>query len=98
MDVKNQLKVAIESGKVCLGSNKTVDSLLNDNPKLVLAANNCPKKKYETLSYYCGLSKVPLVNLPQTSLELGSGLGRPHPISAVAVLDEGDSQILEATK
>lgn len=95
MDVKKQLNIALETGKVALGSNKTVDSLLYGEPKLVIMSSNCPRKQTESITYYCALAKVKCVSVKETSIELGSGCGRLHPLSVVAVLDEGESSILE---
>ncbi|MBD3387693.1 MAG: 50S ribosomal protein L30e [Candidatus Altiarchaeales archaeon] len=98
MDVKKQLNVAIESGEVQIGSNKSIESLLNGNPKLVLLSRNCPRKQREAITYYCRLAGVPVVTLKENSVEVGSGVGKPYPISAVTVLDEGESTILEAAQ
>lgn len=96
MDVKTQINKALDTGEVALGSNKTVDVLLYGRPKMVLVAGNCPKVQRESIIYYAGLAKVPCVTLKETSSEIGSGCGRPHPVSALAVMDEGESAILEA--
>jgi ribosomal protein L30E len=34
--------------------------------------------------------------MPDTSLELGSSIGLQYPVSALAVIEEGESSILEA--
>ena len=95
VDVKKQINTAVETGKVTLGSNKTVDSLMNENPKLVLLSGNCPKKQRDAITYYAKIAGIPCVTLAETSIELGSVSGRPHPISAMTIIDEGDSTILE---
>jgi large subunit ribosomal protein L30e len=95
VDVKRQLNNVMDTGKAVIGSNKTIDSLLHDKPKLVLLSSNCPKKQSETIYYYCSLANIKCVSLPETSIELGSSVGRPHPLSAMAILDQGESSILE---
>jgi large subunit ribosomal protein L30e len=95
VDVKKQINTAIESGNVILGANKTIDALLFGKPKMVLMASNCPKSRREAITYYGTLSGVKCVTLKENSMELGSGCGRPHHLSALAVLDEGESSILE---
>jgi large subunit ribosomal protein L30e len=95
VDVKKQLNIAIESGKVLFGSNKTIDSLLNGKPKLVLLSSNIQKKQKETITYYCSLSNTPCVTLKESSIEIGSSCGRSHPISSLTVMDVGESSILE---
>ena len=98
MDIKKQLNVAITTGKVALGSNQTINSLLHDNPKTVLISSNCPKEQRETITYYCKLANIHCTTLKENSAEIGSSCGRPHPISAVSILDQGESNILEATQ
>ena len=95
MDVKQQLKTAIASGKVSLGFNKTAISILHGNPKLVIVSSNCPRFLKESIAYYCRLADHRCITLKATSIEMGSICGRPHPISALSILDEGESAILE---
>ena len=95
MDEKKQLNVAINTGNVAIGSNKTIKSLLYENPKLTLLSSNCPKQKKETITYYSKIADIPCITLKENSIEVGSSCGRPHPISAVSIIDEGESNILE---
>ena len=59
MDVRKQLNIAIESGEVLFGSNKTIESLLYDKPKMVLLSSNIPREQKESILYYCTLSSTP---------------------------------------
>jgi large subunit ribosomal protein L30e len=95
VDVKKQLNIAIDTGEVVLGSNKTKDSLLYGEPKMVFLAGNCPQDQKETITYYSRLAGVPCVTLKENSMELGSSCGRPHHLAALAVLDAGESTVLE---
>jgi large subunit ribosomal protein L30e len=96
VDVKKQLNIAIDTGEGILGSKKTIDSLLYGAPKMVFLAGNCPRQQKDSLQYYCRLAGVTCVALKENSMELGSSCGRPHPISALAVVDAGESTVLEA--
>lgn len=98
IDVKKQLVNALESGEIIFGSKKAVESLLNREPKMIVLSKDCPRDSVEMLSYYCRIAEVPLVRTKENSVDLGSGLGRSHPISTITVLDEGESAILEASK
>ena len=97
-DIKKQLNNALETGDVVVGSKKTIKTLLYGEPKMVILANNCPRNIRETISYYCSISKTPFISIKESSLELGSGIGSPFPVSSVAILSEGESTILEAIK
>ena len=98
MDINKQLNTAIETGKVIFGSNKTIDEVLTAEPKMVILSRNCPPKQRESIKYYCALSETPYVTIKDSSLELGSAIGRSHLISTVCILDEGESTILEVQK
>jgi len=95
VDVKKQINTAIDTGKVILGANKAIDSILYGKPKLILLAGNCPRSQKETITYYAALANVKCVGLKESSMELGSACGRPHHLSALTILDAGDSTILE---
>jgi large subunit ribosomal protein L30e len=95
VDVKKQINTAIDTGKVEFGSNATIDALLYGKPKVILLSGNCPKEQKEAISYYASIANVKCAVLKESSIELGSACGRPHPLSALTVLDEGESTILE---
>ncbi len=63
--------------------------------QLVIAASNCPKKLRADLEYYCKLSKIPFLAYPKTSVELGRMCGKPFVVSAMAIRDHGDSDIVK---
>jgi large subunit ribosomal protein L30e len=63
--------------------------------QLVIAASNCPKRVREELEHYCKLSKIPFLAYPKTSAELGRVCGKPFVVSAMAIRDHGDSDIVK---
>ena len=93
-DLAYELGVAIKTGKLVLGYKNVVNLILNENPKLVIVSEKTPSKIKETLLYYTQLAKINCITSNQTSLELGANCGKPFPISTIAVLDAGDSDLL----
>jgi len=93
-DLNTVLAIAIKTGKVSFGANTTLKSAMAGKVKVIVAASNCPKEIHENLEYYCKLSKIPIILYPGTSLELGRACGKPFLVSAVAIRDPGDSDIL----
>ncbi|MBM3308808.1 MAG: 50S ribosomal protein L30e [Candidatus Altiarchaeales archaeon] len=93
-DLSYELGVASRTGKLVLGFKNVVSQLLTGSPKLVIVSESSPKKVKEAILYYSQLAKVKCIKAKQTSLELGSNCGKPFPISAIAVLDAGDSDLL----
>jgi len=88
MDVGRALKNAIETGQVWLGVERARKAVKQKKAKLLVLASNCPdaflKEQKEVKVYFFGGSNV----------ELGSTFGKPFSISAAAIIDPGESDIL----
>ncbi|MBI5229285.1 50S ribosomal protein L30e [Candidatus Micrarchaeota archaeon] len=96
MDLSKAIRIAVDTGKVELGSDKTRKLALNGGAKLVIVSSNCPKHVLQDLRHYCVLSSIPLIEFSKTSIELGTICGKPFPVSAMSVIDEGNSDIMNA--
>ncbi len=93
-EIERQIRMAIETGEVVLGSNQTIKLLKLGRPQLVIMAANCPAEIREDIEYYAELAEIPVFVYPGTSRELGDVCGRPHVVASLAVLDEGESELL----
>lgn len=94
-DLDTALTIAVKTGKVLFGANSTLNSAMSGKVQLVIAASNCPKKLRTELEYYCKISKVPFFAYPKTGLELGRLCSKPFVVSALAIRDSGDSDIVK---
>ena len=84
MDVDRSIRVAVDTGDVTLGSEKSIQSLKLGKGQLVIVAANTPKDIVEDVEYYEG-----------SSVELGSVCGKPFTVATLIVNDPGDSTILD---
>jgi large subunit ribosomal protein L30e len=91
MDLAHALKVALETGKVKLGLEETLEAANAKKAKLLIVAKSCPDAKLRTERT---LGKVPVYHYEGSAVELGQACGKPFPISAMAILDPGSSAIL----
>lgn len=94
MDLNRSIRLAVDSGKVTLGSQRTLQHALRGDAKLIVTAKNCPPDVARDLKHYCTLSDVRMLAFDGTSIELGTVCGKPFPVSALSVIEEGDSDIL----
>jgi len=94
-DLGSELGVAAKTGELALGYKKVLTLLQTGSPELVILSNSSPKKVRESILYYSQLAGVKCLPTPATALELGSSCGKPFPVSTLAVLDAGDSDILK---
>ncbi|MDR0900281.1 MAG: 50S ribosomal protein L30e [Methanobrevibacter sp.] len=95
MDVDRGIRVAVDTGDVILGSEKSIQSLKLGNGQLAIVAKNSPKNILEDVEYYCKLSEIPFYTFEGTSVELGSVCGKPFTVATLVINDPGDSTILE---
>ena len=94
MDAREEIRRAVETGKVILGSRQTLRLLKLGKGKLVIVASNCPKELREAVEYYCKLTGIKLYPFPGGSVELGVVVGKPYPVSLMTVIEPGDSRVL----
>ena len=91
MDFETSLRRAIKTGNVVIGQNETKECIASGKAKLVVvAANYCP----EDFAAFLKEKNANVYTYEGTSKALGISCGRPHFVSALAVIDAGDSDIL----
>jgi large subunit ribosomal protein L30e len=95
MDIDRGIRVAVDTGDVTLGSEKSIQSLKLGKGQLVIVAENSPKNILEDVEYYCKLSDIPSYTYKGTSVDLGSVCGKPFTVATLVINDPGDSTILE---
>lgn len=98
MDLNKSIRMAVDTGKVLLGSEKTIKAALSGNAKMIIVASNCPTERKQDLKHYTQLSDVPVLEYVGTAIELGNVCGKPFPVAAMTVLDAGNSDLLDAVK
>ena len=95
MDFNTSLRRAIKTGKVILGQNETKECIESGKAQLVVVAANCPAEFKEYLGSKSGvISQI----FDGSSVQLGRACGKPFMISALAVIEAGDSDILTQTR
>ncbi len=98
MSVEAELKTALRTGKVVLGAKQTIKHLKLGTAKAAIVATKAPPIVRRDVLYYARLSDIPVYVFPGSSRELGVLCAKPFVVSALAILDEGDSRIVEAIK
>ncbi len=90
VDVEKALRKAMKTGKVFLGSKRTIKALKNGEAKLVIVAANCPEEVRLKIQSF----EVPVIEFKGTNMELGAVCGKPFSVAALAIADAGESEIL----
>ncbi|NPA76768.1 MAG: 50S ribosomal protein L30e [Candidatus Diapherotrites archaeon] len=98
MDMRFQVRRAMDTGRVLLGYRQTEKSLLNGAAKLVIVAKNAPQAERERVEYLAKVGGVPVYHYDGTTVDLGHVCGKPFTVAMLVVEDAGDSSILELAK
>jgi large subunit ribosomal protein L30e len=91
MDFNASLRRAIRTGEVVLGQNETRECVENGTSELIVIAKNCPAEFTEYVTQKNGVSYYVYEG---SGMQLGKACGRPHLVSALAIVKPGDSDIL----
>ena len=90
MDLNKSLRLAIDTGKVSIGTNEASKAIISGSAKLVILSSNCPE---ETVAKAKD-SETPVYSFKGNNSVLGAACGKPFPVSIIAILDSGKSDIL----
>ena len=95
MSLNQPIASAVSTGKCKIGAKSSIDAIKNGEAKLVVVAANCPKNEYADIKRYAELSEIRVQQFEGTSWDLGETVGKPFMVSAIAIVEPGDSKILK---
>jgi len=98
MDIKKSLRLAVDSGKVEFGVNKAKKLIANGEAKLIIISNDCPVETKNEVQRKAKLAAIPIYHIDEKASLLGSSCGKPFVVSVLAIVDPGNSDILELVK
>jgi len=91
MDLNKSLRLAIDTGKVSVGAKQSNKAINSGSAKLVILSSNCPE---ETVTI-ANDGETPVYSFKGNNAVLGAACGKPFPVSIIAILDGGKSDILK---
>ncbi len=96
VDITRALRTASKTGTVELGYKSTNAAIDTADAKAVVLSRNLPEARREALLAAAEDASVPIIEFTGTNVELGPALGKPFGVSAAAIVDPGESEILQA--
>jgi large subunit ribosomal protein L30e len=84
----------VKTGTVFLGQNKTRECIEEGRARLVVVAKNSP----ESVKNLVNEIDIPVYVYEGSSVQLGKACGMPYVVSALAVVEPGESDILNAAR
>lgn len=94
-NINSKLSLVFKSGKAVLGFKSTLKALRAGTAKMVILSNNCPTIRKAQIEYYAHLAKVSIFFYNGNNITLGTACGRFHRCSTLAIIEQGDSDILQ---
>jgi large subunit ribosomal protein L30e len=98
IDVQREIRRAVDTGKVIIGTERTEKELFGEKIKLIILSDNCPKDIKREINYKSKLRKVQNYAVDLSSMKLGEICGKPFPIAVLSVVDQGNSKILDISR
>lgn len=90
INIDRALRSSIRTGKVVLGSNRTVETGLSGQAKLIIYAADCPQDVRDRLESV----DIPIYSYQGMGKDLGSACGKPFSVATLAIIEPGDSEIM----
>ncbi|MEM3397037.1 MAG: 50S ribosomal protein L30e [Thermoplasmata archaeon] len=90
--LENSLRLAVQTGKVVYGHDRTAKMAKEKKVKLIVVASNYNEDRelVEKNSY----NGVPVLRFSGTNVELGRICGKKFAVSVLGIIDPGNSNIL----
>ncbi len=93
MDMNRSLRQVVQTGEVHFGVRQAKKALKARTAQLIVVPENIPD---EILDGIQDISKVPLVRFAGSNFELGTVCGKPFSVSALTIIEAGESDILDS--
>ncbi len=95
LSLDNEVRLLIKTGKVVIGAKRSIQAIKLGKAKGVVLVTKLPRRIESDVLYYAKVGGIKVVRFNGSSYDLGVAIGKPYPVSAIAILDPGDSSILE---
>jgi large subunit ribosomal protein L30e len=93
-DLIRDLRLAVDTGNVVIGPKEVLKVVVSNAAKLIIIAEKGKKGSVEDIAHMCGVAGIKMIKYAGGSMALGTACGKPYSVNAIAVLDQGHSQIL----
>ncbi|MFQ3321278.1 MAG: large subunit ribosomal protein L30e [Candidatus Thalassarchaeaceae archaeon] len=92
MDLIRQLKQGMNTGTLLFGQRQAMSACSKGDARMILVAANCPVNYISDLK-----NNHPDVTVHQVTMvnrQLGAACAKPFPVSALCIIDPGQSELL----
>ncbi|MGI0100752.1 MAG: 50S ribosomal protein L30e [Candidatus Micrarchaeaceae archaeon] len=94
-DISNDIRLAVDSGKIAFGINSASQSILSNEAKMVIIASKNKGDRLGDIQHLATISDVRVHVFNGTPMDLGVICGKPFSVSVLSIIDPGNSNILK---
>ncbi len=94
-DLNNDVRLAVDTGKISFGHREVLRAINSSSAKAVIVATKGKKSLIEDVNHVCKVAGIRIINFKGSSLELGTVCGKPYSVNSLAVISEGNSNLLK---
>jgi large subunit ribosomal protein L30e len=96
-DLSNDIRLAVDSGKIAFGINSSSDTILSSKAKMVIIASKNKGDRVNDILHLAKISEIKVQTFEGTPMALGVVCGKPFSVSVLSIIDAGNSNILNET-
>jgi large subunit ribosomal protein L30e len=93
-DLTNDLRLAIDTGNVSFGHRSVFRTISSNSARAIVIASGGKKGVVDDIMHLCNIAGIKLIKFKGNSLELGAACGRPYSVNSLAIVEAGNSKIL----
>jgi len=88
MTMEDEIKSALAKGAIMIGTRSVAKAVKAGNAKAVILASNAPEDVRKDFEHYSKVSGAAVQTFKGTGKQLGTFLGKPFPVAALAIMPE----------
>ncbi len=97
-DLSSSIRLAVDSGKVVFGVKEVAASIRKSDAKLVVVSKKGRSSDISDITHIAKIASIKVIPFDGNPIELGAVCGKPFSVSTLAIIDPGNSTILEENK
>ena len=93
-DLSSDVRLAVDTGKVSLGYREVIKAVNTNSAKAIVVADSGKKSIVDDINHVCKIAGIRLISFKGGSLKLGTVCGKPYSVNSLAIIDAGNSNII----
>jgi large subunit ribosomal protein L30e len=94
-NLAGDIRLAVESGDAAIGTREVLRAVMSSEAKLIIVSSTMDKSAMDDIRHLAGISETRIIVYKSDPTALGTVCGKPYQVSAIAIIDPGNSKILE---